>query len=203
MGKLTGSGADDNQGTDWEGRYRVGDCPWDRGGPVPSIAEALDFFPEGSNILVPGCGLGHDAAALERAGHRVEGWDVSPSAITSARRQYESQRLRFFCRDVLRNSSEPESFDGIFEHTFLCAIGPAHWPTAAEEYARLLKPHGHLFAVLFTHIQEDNPPPWPISPQKVEEMFYKNFRIEKATHPHTAFPGREGEETLWRMIRRG
>ena len=197
--KLTGVGPKDNQRKDWESRYRVGDVPWDRGRAAPAIEEAGHFFPDGAKILVPGCGYGHDAAGLSRSGYRVEGWDISPSAIEKARKTYQRDDLTFSCRDLLNSGKEGASFDGIFEHTFLCAIGPVRWKEAIKEFARLLRPNGYLFAVLFTEMAEDDPPPWPIEPSQAKALLGTYFKIDKISPAKKCFPGRENEESLWQM----
>jgi hypothetical protein len=50
---------------DWEQRYETGDTPWEKGAPAPPLLEWLES--RGSirgDILVPGCGSGHDVRAI-------------------------------------------------------------------------------------------------------------------------------------------
>ncbi|MBC2603142.1 class I SAM-dependent methyltransferase [Puniceicoccus vermicola] len=201
--KLTEGNSEYNEGTDWERRYREGNAPWDHGKSVPAVAEALEFFGKPRKILVPGCGFGHDVAALSRGGHEVEGWDLAPTAVAQARELYAEAGVRFDVRNLLTAEVEEDAFDGVFEHTFLCAIGPDHWRTASDQFARLLKPGGLFFAILFTEMEEENPPPWGISADQVRELFSPTFEILGTRRPREAFSRRIGEETLWEMRLRG
>ena len=183
----------------WEERYQQGDTGWDQGEPTPALRKALEFFPEGGRVLVPGCGYGHDAHALAEGGLTVEGWDVAPSALETARHRYRLPSLSFHQRDVLAPPRETGGFDGIFEHTFLCAIGPEGWPNALRSFARLLKPGGRIFAILFTGLENDDPPPWPITAEEVRELFYPEFRLLSVEPLEDTFEQRRGKESLWRF----
>ncbi|HIG53308.1 MAG TPA: SAM-dependent methyltransferase, partial [Candidatus Handelsmanbacteria bacterium] len=70
---------------EWAERYRVEDTPWNHGDPHPEVRRLLaagEFpFPEsGRRALVPGCGPGHDACAIARAGFHVTGIDYTREA---------------------------------------------------------------------------------------------------------------------------
>src|SRR5271155_3806383 len=74
---------------DWESRYRIGDTPWEKGGPAPPLLEWLRI--RGAlhgAVLVPGCGTGHDVRAITDASPAAEvlGLDFAPSAVEHARR---------------------------------------------------------------------------------------------------------------------
>jgi len=185
----------------WEERYQNGDTPWDRGCATPAVEEAMEFFAPASRILVPGCGLGHDALAFAQAGHEVEGWDLSSTAIERANDLHDHPQLRFREMDFFENEEAEGSFDGIFEHTFLCAIGPENWERAIAKFAKLLRPRGQLFAILFTHLKEQDPPPWQIQSHVALELFGKYFEVETISTPKNFFADRKGEETVWRMKR--
>lgn len=189
----------DNGGSWWNERYRQGDTGWDRGEPAPAVFEAADFFERGSRVLVPGCGYGHDAAELARGDFAVEGWDISPLAIRGARDRYRSKNLIFREMDLFGRDEQAGSFDAIFEHTFLCAVGPEKYGPAAREYARLLKPGGLLFAILFTNLEEDAPPPWKMEESRVYSVFGSGFEILGTRESDRSFAHRAGEESLWWM----
>ena len=46
---------------DWEQNYRENNTPWDKGAPAPPLADWLNGRALQGEILVPGCGAGHDA----------------------------------------------------------------------------------------------------------------------------------------------
>ncbi|MEM0964665.1 MAG: methyltransferase domain-containing protein [Verrucomicrobiota bacterium] len=202
-GRIAEENRDDNPRTDWEYRYKIGDAGWDQGRPAPAVNEALEFFAPESRILVPGCGFGHDAAALAAAGHSVEGWDLARTAIEGARKRYGSDRLEFFERNLFESEQEDagvqERFDAVFEHTFLCAVGPDGWEKAVRSFANLLHPEGRVFAVLFTALEERSPPPWGISEEQAHRLFSPLFLVESVAKPREAFDHRLGEETVWKL----
>tara|TARA_R100000027_G_scaffold50114_3_gene38784 strand:+ start:11321 stop:11932 length:612 start_codon:yes stop_codon:yes gene_type:complete len=197
--KLIEGGSKDNEGTDWEARYREKNSPWDHGVPAPSVSEAIKFFGKGKRILVPGCGFGHDAIALASAGNDVEGWDIAPTALERARILGRGKTVSFHQKNVLNGSHEGNQFDAIFEHTFLCAIGPDHWKQAVEQFANLLRPGGLFFAILFTNLNEDSPPPWGIGTERARELFDPYFEVLEIREPKCSFERRVGEETLWQL----
>jgi len=176
---------------------------------APSLVTALDFFGDPQRVLVPGCGMGHDAAALARGGHEVEGWDLAPTAIREARKSYPMENLTFLEKDLLADAKDqpgekksPARFQAIFEHTFLCAIGPTKWEQAVRRFSELLKPGGKLFAILFTNLVEHEPPPWKITEQQAIDLFQTDFRILDIDRSMNSFPHRVGEETFWCLEKR-
>ena len=58
---------------DWEACYRNNETPWDKGTAAPPLEELVDEYGSvvflGGQVLVPGCGLGHDVRDGNR--HRV------------------------------------------------------------------------------------------------------------------------------------
>jgi len=75
--------------TDWNQRYRTGDTPWEKGAPAPPLLSWMaEHGPLTGDVLVPGCGLGHDVRAIARASRdaRVVGLDVAPSALVQAKK---------------------------------------------------------------------------------------------------------------------
>jgi len=73
---------------DWDRRYQTGNIPWEKGAPAPPLLEWLQACgPLHGNILVPGCGYGHDVRAIAAASpeSKVIGLDISPLAIERAR----------------------------------------------------------------------------------------------------------------------
>jgi 2-polyprenyl-3-methyl-5-hydroxy-6-metoxy-1,4-benzoquinol methylase len=71
----------DHKHVDWGQRYRDENTPWDRGRAHPSLQARLDsgeLAPphENASCFVPGCGRGHDALGLARAGWKVTAMDM-------------------------------------------------------------------------------------------------------------------------------
>lgn len=192
--------------TDWEGRYRAGDTPWDLGAEPPILrAELARLGPgRGRRALVPGAGHGHDALALARAGWQVTAVDIAPSpcARLRARVQQEGLPVEVLEADLL---ALPPALDGRFvlawEQTCLCALDPAQRERYVAALARVLAPGGLLLALLWNH---GNPggPPHDLPPALVRPLYAPWFE-EQALVPVEPAPGapRRGEYLL-RLVRR-
>ena len=104
------------QETDWDGRYRQEDTPWDKGEPAPGLVDWLkkNQLDPRSRVLVPGCGRGHDASAWAKAGFETTAMDLSDRALNDARESYESlPNLAFFPGDFLHEQPQ-DPYDLVF-----------------------------------------------------------------------------------------
>lgn len=156
----------------WQDRYDAGKTGWDRGDANPALASWLD---DGSlqpcRILVPGCGRGHEAIAMAKAGFDVTAIDFADSAVEHLRSEFASQGLR---GDVIQSDlftfCEEEPFDAIYEQTCLCAIEPSQWETYQQLLACWLRPNGKLFA-LFMQSEQNHAPPFACELPAMRELF--------------------------------
>ena len=84
-----------NKDRDWEALYLANDTFWDHGEASPGLVDYLGANPRLSpgQALVPGCGRGHDARALAKAGWSVTGLDIAPSSVPLAKRLAEEGGL--------------------------------------------------------------------------------------------------------------
>ncbi len=192
--------------TDWEEAYRRRETPWEKGKPHPALVDFLaSAGPIAGEILVPGCGTGHDVRALSTPENHVIGIDLARFAIEQAnsfpRVGNEEYRLEdFFALPAKWNGH----FDVIFEHTCFCAIDPARRAEYAAAVVRLLRPGGRFIAIFFLNPdldEGDEGPPFPASVAELEKLFGDNFAIEHESIPAQTHPGREGRELL-RVLRR-
>ncbi len=187
----------------WDARYREDDTPWEKGYGAPPLAEYLERSSFKGRVLVPGCGFGHDVRLLAQYGAQPLGLDISPTALARARSfkpVAEEDYLRgdLFTLDV----SLKESFEGIFEHTCLCAVDPSRRPEYAQAVADALKSEGELLAIFFVKIEDPEGPPYPISSDEIDRLFHPFFDTVEHWVPGKSFPGREGREQMRRMRKR-
>lgn len=144
-------GADLRAPEAWAERYTSGDTPWDAGGPHPELLrrlEAGELAPFGGRrALVPGCGRGHDALALARAGWTTTGVDFAPGLAGELGPALAALGGEFVEADALAWSGAP--VDLVLEHTFHCALPPSERPRWADLMARALVPGGVLAALVF------------------------------------------------------
>lgn len=171
----------------WEERYRVGDTPWDLGGPHPELSTRLQDGrlapPEGTGrALVPGAGRGHDALALARRGWTVTALDLVPGLAAEVAPALEKLGGRFLTGNALEFEAE-DPFDLVWDHTFFCAIAPeerAVWGARARE---LVAPGGRYASLVFPvgKPTEEGGPPHGMTPDDVLEALGVTFvEVERA-----------------------
>lgn len=140
----------------WQQRFETGQLGWDRGGPSPQLAAWLaDGTLVPGRIAVPGCGTGHEVAALACAGFTVCAIDYAPGAIaaTRARLAASAAEATVVQADVL--AWQPDTpLDAVYEQTCLCALHPDHWGTYAAQLARWLRPGGRLALLAMQALRE-------------------------------------------------
>lgn len=191
----------------WEERYRDGDTPWDHGEAAPPLLEVLADWPreiwgEGS-VLVPGCGRGHDAAVLGRAGHQALGLDLSPSALADGRSRYAGVgNLEFLAGDfmdpVLADSRRVSS---IWEHTCFCTLPPEQRVAYVAAAGRWLSEGARLIGVFYLNPEDDDGPPYRVSREEIRTLFAPCFEILREAVPTRFYPSRAGRELLVEMVR--
>lgn len=201
--------------TDWEQHYRDRFTPWDKGAPAPSLVDWLAAHPGEmrGRVMVPGCGLGHDARAIAASHPEAEvvGLDISPTAVAMARELPAVGTERYKEGDLF---DLPEgmlaAFDWVWEHTCFCAIDPALRDAYVRAVWTALRPGGQLLGVFYLDPYDDDHqpgsgPPHGASLAEIEERFVNSGRFEISEHfvPAHAYPGREGRELLVRMRRLG
>ena len=190
---------------DWNQDYSEGRTPWDKGAPSPALLEVISKgeLPAGSEVLVPGCGYGHDVAAIARAGCTVTGLDISELALAGAKSSNGAAGANYMMGDFFDPSfAKAKGYDVIWEHTCFCAITPDQRARYVDAAHRLLRPGGALIGVFFAFAQdpEGDGPPYKTNIETIERHFKKSFTLEWARLPKNHFPTREGEEWMmcWR-----
>lgn len=198
---------------DWQERWRQGNTPWDAGGAPPVLQKLVEGgeLPEG-RALVPGCGSGYDVLELATPERSVLGIEVAEGAVArfeKLRRQAGVSRER---AEVVEGDffdyEFGESFDLIWDYTFLCALPPARREAWAERVHELLVPGGRLVTLIFpvwdASLSPDDPeandpgagPPYPMSPALVESVVGEWFEREDLREVEESREGREGMEWI-------
>ncbi len=190
---------------DWEQKYLDGEIDWDHGGPSPVLAELLDRLPRGlwgsGEVLVPGCGLGHDVAMLAAAGLPALGVDLLPTAIGLAREQRGLEPGRFVVGDLFADDWRAgRRFSAVWEHTCLCAMPPEWWPRYVAVMAAILDPGCCLLGVFYTDPEPRDDglpgPPFGASAERLIEEFGADFELLHHWVPERGFASRLGREWL-------
>lgn len=196
----------------WDERYQAKDTPWEKGAPAPPLIEWLRKRGalEGE-VLVPGCGYGHDVRAIAAASPRstVVGIDISATALKEALSYSSVGREVFQSANIF---ALPQSlqcrFDWVFEHTCFCAIQPEQRLDYVKMAVSALKPEGQLLAIFYLNpwdledeIPEGGGPPFGVTKEELDNLFSPHFKLVDELKPETAFPGREGREIV-RLLRK-
>jgi methyl halide transferase len=129
----------------WQQRFEQRQTPWDRGTPSPQLLQWLqdEVLLEGQRVAVPGCGSGHDVAALAQARCIVTAVDYADAAIALTRERLGTLAATVVQADVLHWLPDAP-LDAVFEQTCWCALHPDHWVAYAAQLHRWLRPGGRL-----------------------------------------------------------
>ena len=187
---------------EWGDRYATGLTPWDVGGPHPELVARLreGRLPESGKALVPGCGRGHDAAALAGAGWHVIAVDFAPELDDIVPQRLSPFGGEFLNADALSLVLE-QPVDLIFDHTFFCAIHPARRPEHGAMVRRLLRSGGTLAAIVMPRGEPIDGPPWGMKPIHVIEAVGPGFEVV-ADEPVSHSVPRRGSQEGWLELRR-
>ena len=187
--------------TDWEACYQEGNTPWDKGHPAPLLDELARNRPDifKGRVLVPGCGLGHDARWLVEQDCEVTGLDIAPSAVARAKEHDPSGRVRFVQGNLFDLPADLRgAFDMVWEHTCLSAMPPELRPSYAAGMVSALKPGGCIVGVFYMNPDMDPGemgPPFGLSVDELIAMWAAVGMVpEEHWVPNVAYEGREGRE---------
>ena len=137
----------------WERMWAAGlprGAAFDGNGASPALTAFLDARPAppaGATALVPGCGRAYDAVALAAKGYTVSAWDISRTAVDEARKLVAEAppevgaRVAVVRRDFfdVAQDQDGQTFDLIWDCTFLCALPPESRAAWAARSASLLR----------------------------------------------------------------
>ena len=199
--------------TDWDAHYRAGDLPWDKGAAAPPLLEWLanPAHRLSGEVLVPGCGLGHDVRAIAADKEaRVCGLDYAPAAVARASALPRASGESYVEADLFDLPPGLRGrFDWVFEHTCFCAIDPARRPDYVRAVAGALRPGGELLAVFYLDpwgkgepAPPGGGPPFAVGRAELTALFEDRFECLEESVPNRAYPGREGRELLQRLRKR-
>jgi SAM-dependent methyltransferase len=147
--------------------------PWADLAPYPRLVSALAGIPVGGRALVVGCGLGDDAEHVASLGFTTVAFDVSPTAIATARRRFPRSTVQYVTADLL---SPPRAWAGAFDlvvevFTLQVLTGAAR-RTAIARLARLVAPGGRLLVLGRARDEHEDrgQMPWPLTRAEIESF---------------------------------
>lgn len=149
--------------------------PWDRGAPqalVARWAQEGDLRGEGERALVVGCGLGRDAEFIARLGFATVAFDVSPTAVRTARDRFPDSSVEYVVADLLDPPDDwAEAFGLVVESMTVQSLPDPPRLDAIVNVGRMVAPRGRLLVVAAAQITvggTDAGPPWPLTRKEVD-----------------------------------
>ena len=186
----------------WEERYQLGDTPWDKGVASPPLTDFLTRHQVLGEVLVPGCGTGHDVRALASQGASVLGLDLAKSAIAQALSRSPLGKETYSLGDLFALPSSWQCrFDWVVEHTCFCAIPLSRRIDYVNAISGIIKPSGYFLAIFFTNPDTEQGPPFGVSREEIAQLFDPGFELIEEWVPSQTYAGREGRELC--QLRRG
>lgn len=167
---------------DWQKHYDEQDLSWDLDHVAPPFVRLFeDHIINPGNLIVPGCGQGHEVIFFADRGFQVTGVDYTSGAVGLLRRSLKNKNLNarvlhqnFFDLDDNHN----RAYDSLLEQTFFCAIRPDERAAYVDIVSRILKPGGML-AGLFYETGEKGGPPFNTTEDHIRDHFGEVFDIER------------------------
>ena len=190
----------------WEQKYQHGEDGWDLGEATPVLrrwtAEHASLV-DGRRVLVIGCGRGHDARMLARAGAQVTAVDFAVDAVVAARElaAKEGVAMEVLQADLFELPSRPERYELCVEHTCFCAIDPERRAEYVSTIHALLSDGGRLVGLFYAHGRPGGPP-FSTDDAELERLFSPRFVVEHRETPPDSIERRQGAERLWLLRRR-
>jgi SAM-dependent methyltransferase len=150
--------------------------PWAQMRPAPNLVGwAQAHLPQGQDqrALVVGCGLGDDAEFLAGLGYAVTAFDISPSAIDSAKARWTDSHVDYQVANLLElPQAWRGAFDLVLEHRTVQALPWQYCQPAISAIADCVALGGQ--ALILTHGREPEEDrrgiPWRLSREELAQF---------------------------------
>ncbi|MES2049581.1 MAG: methyltransferase [Pseudomonadota bacterium] len=194
---------DPTQAGFWNERFETQFTPWDKGGVPQALQEFVAKARRPFVTLIPGCGLGYEAAFLAQSGWDVTAIDFSPAAVASAQAVIGEWGKHVIEADFFQFQPSGR-LELIYERAFLCALPHAMRVQIVQRWANLLSADGLLAGFFYV---DDAPerslkgPPFSISSPELQELISPFFELLEDTEVTDSIPVFFGKER-WQVWRR-
>jgi len=164
--------------------------PWATLDTNTYLAEYLQQHMGEGKAIVIGCGLGHDAIALDEAGFDVTAIDISQTAIDWCKEKYDYTDVNFQVQDIFELPKHMlENYDFVFESRTIQSLPLEFRDKIIGSIASLMAPNAKILAVADgkNEGEKHNGPPWPLEHNELrlfqnhgcEELEFSIFEGEK------------------------
>jgi SAM-dependent methyltransferase len=143
----------------------------------------------GRRAVVVGCGFGRDAEHLAGFGFATVAFDVSPTAVRTARRRHPDSPVRYETADLLDPPHEwLGAFDFVLESMNVQALPDELRRRAIPAVGRLVAPGGTLLVIAAGRRDDEavEGPPWPLTRAEIDAFAAGPLtptRVEEITAP--------------------
>ncbi|OJF15448.1 class I SAM-dependent methyltransferase [Couchioplanes caeruleus] len=135
---------------------------WARRGAVPAA---------GRRALVIGCGLGRDAEFLAGLGLTVTAFDISATAVRTARERHPDSPVTYVVADLLDPPDAwRRAFDLVVESNNVQALPEPVRGRAIAAVAPMVAPGGTLLVIAAATAPAHEGPPWPLTRAEVDAL---------------------------------
>lgn len=187
----------------WDNRYKTNEFSWDLGKPTPYFVDWSTTIKNKSSksILIPGCGLGHDAIFLSKCGFNVYACDFSDTAlkVLSMKNKENNTNVKLISMDFFNLSGKFSNFfDFIIEYTFYCAINPNKRSLYIKNCNNLLKNDGKLIGIMLPIGKNSvsSNPPFKVTLNELKINFSVFFKLLKLVPNSLSVEKRKGIEYI-------
>lgn len=177
----------------WEKRYLESNTGWDLGtasGPIVDYLKSIEN--KNIDILIPGCGNGHEAEWAHKQGFKsVHVLDFAETAINNFKNRYpDFPKEQIHQEDFFLHQG---NYDLILEQTFFCAIDRNLRSKYAHKMFELLRPNGKLAGVMFG-VEFQSGPPFGGNKEEYNGYFSSLFDILHMDDCYNSIKPRMGNE---------
>jgi len=183
----------------WDVRYQQGVTPWEGAQPDAHMQRFIATLPQGSRVLLPGCGSAADVRWLLQAGMQVDAIDFSHEAIRRAAAALQDSPVRLWQADFFTLEATP-IYDLVFERAFLCALPPRMWRDYTHKMMQLI-PSGAYLAGVFFLADKAKGPPFGTSRDALQQLFGEGFALRDCQPVGAPLPVFAGQE-FWMVWQR-
>ncbi|MDO8177199.1 MAG: methyltransferase domain-containing protein [Undibacterium sp.] len=187
----------------WNERFETRFTPWDKGGVPQALQDFVARAEHPLVTLIPGCGIGYEAAFLAQSGWDVTAIDFSPAAVASAKAAIGEWGKHVVEADFFQyHPARPLGL--IYERAFLCALPPAMRLQIVQRWAALLAAGGVLAGFFYlddTAGRSLKGPPFSISSAELQALMTPYFELLEDHGVDDSIPVFVGKER-WQVWRR-
>jgi SAM-dependent methyltransferase len=166
--------------------------PWDRGTAHPLLTDWVKTAqPDGTgkSAVVIGAGTGWDAEYIADLGYDTIAFDISPTAVETAKRAHPDSKVAYQVADLLNPPADwHRAFDFVLEIYTVQALPISLQPAATRQVGELVRAGGTLLVIAAS--RDDNTPddaiegpPWPLTRTAIDAFAVDDLRQIQLAHP--------------------